>query len=74
MAGDIISYRDAVYDIVSSDASVLALAEDHSAFFEGPVWISEGRRGHLIFTDIAREFILKWEEGSKVRVIADKFS
>ena len=74
MAGDIIRYHDAVYDIVSSNASVVALVEDHSAFFEGPVWISEGGRGHLIFADIAREFILKWEQGSTVSVIADKFS
>src|SRR5262249_47259346 len=56
------------------DASVLPLVEDHAAFFEGPVWVSEGGRGHVIFTDIAREFILKWGEGDPATVIADAFS
>ena len=47
--------------------------EDHSAFFEGPVWVDSPGGGHLLFTDIAGDAILKWEQSGAVSTVASDF-
>lgn len=59
--------------LVDQSARVEALVEDHAAFFEGPVWIQTQSGGHLVFTDIAGDRILKWEVRAGVTVVAHTF-
>ena len=59
--------------IVDADASVQKVLEDPSAFFEGPVWIDTPHGGHLLFTDIAGDAILKWEPDGRISTVATSF-
>ena len=47
--------------LVSPDAVIEVLASGFK-WAEGPVWIRDG--GYLLFSDIPRNSIIKWEEGA----------
>jgi gluconolactonase len=51
--------------LVPPDARMERLAEGF-AWSEGPVWIRDG--GHLLFSDIPRNRIVKWKEGEGISV------
>jgi gluconolactonase len=69
----VIRLDDRLDAIVDPGASVQKVLEDRSAFFEGPVWIDTPGGGHLLFTDIAGDAILKWEPHGGMHVVASSF-
>jgi sugar lactone lactonase YvrE len=69
----VIRLDDRLDAVVDPGASVQKVLEDHSAFFEGPVWIDTPDGGHLLFTDIAGDAILRWEPNGRIHVVASSF-
>jgi len=67
----IIRLDPALDDIVSPDAKLESLGE-HFGLTEGPVWIPEGPKGFLLFSDCAANVIYKWMEGSPLSVFLEK--
>ena len=57
--------------VVSPNAKVELLKGEFFAFVEGPVWVREGRSGHLLFSDIPANCIYKWQDG-KLSVFLEK--
>lgn len=53
--------------IIAPDASPETLG-DRFALTEGPVWVREGGRGYLLFSDNAANVIYRWEEGQPLAV------
>ncbi len=53
-----------VEKLLPSDAKIEVLANGFT-WTEGPVWIG-GKDGHLLFSDIPRNTIFKWEQSGKV--------
>ena len=70
---DVLRFDPRLDAIVDPDARVEKVAEDHAAFFEGPVWIERATAGYLLFTDIAGDAILRWTPGSGVSTVAHSF-
>jgi gluconolactonase len=44
---------------------------EHFGLTEGPVWIQEGKSGHLLFSDCAANVIYKWAPGSNLSVFLE---
>lgn len=59
--------------IVVPASQVEKLVEDHTAFFEGPVWIDDLHGGNLKFTNIAADSIMQWTPVGGLSTFADKF-
>ena len=57
--------------IVSADARLELLGECFG-IAEGPVWVSEGRGGYLLFSDIAANVIYKWMPGRPTSVFLEQ--
>jgi gluconolactonase len=57
--------------IISTDAKLDILGE-HFGLTEGPVWMKEGNRGSLLFSDCAANVIYKWEEGAPLSVYLER--
>jgi gluconolactonase len=57
--------------IVSADARLELLGEGFG-IAEGPVWVSEGPGGYLLFSDIAANVIYKWMPGGRTSVFLEK--
>jgi gluconolactonase len=51
--------------LIPGDARVEVLASGFE-WAEGPVWIKDG--GHLLFSDIPRNSVMKWKEGAGISV------
>lgn len=62
--GKVVRLDPALDQIVSANAKVEKLA-DGFGFLEGPIWAKEG---HLLFSDIPKNTIHKWEPSGKVSV------
>ena len=70
--GSVVERVDPALDaIVSVDATVEVLIEDYFGFVEGPVWVSEGNRGYLLFSDMAANRIYKWSEDGQLSVFLE---
>ena len=67
--GSIERVADAFDKLVPKDATIEVLA-DGFEWSEGPVWIAKGE--HLLFSDIPRNRINKWKEGSGISVFMEK--
>ena len=48
--------KDATIDVISSGFE----------WTEGPVWVRDGKDGHLLFSDIPRNSVMKWVSGKGV--------
>ena len=57
--------------IISPNAQIETLATGF-ALTEGPVWVQEGQRGYLLFSDNAGNVIYKWERGKALSVFLEK--
>ena len=70
--GNVVERLDPALDaIVSVDAKVEVLIEDYFGFIEGPVWVSEGNSGYLLFSDMAANRIYKWSEDGQLSVFLE---
>lgn len=57
--------------IVPTNAQLEQLG-DRFALTEGPVWVRDGARGHLLFSDNAANVIYKWAEGQPLSVFLER--
>jgi gluconolactonase len=71
--GGVLRFDARLDDIVDAGSHIEKVLENHEAFFEGPVWVNTDRGGHLLFTDIAGDSILKWEPTCGVSTVAHSF-
>ncbi len=60
--GQIIRHDPRLDDLVAADAKIEVLAEGF-CWSEGPVWVPRDG-GYLLFSDIPRNSIFKWQEGA----------
>ncbi|MDA7681946.1 SMP-30/gluconolactonase/LRE family protein, partial [Verrucomicrobiales bacterium] len=51
--------------LIDENAKIEVLG-DGFVWAEGPVWIKDDKGGHLLFSDIPRNSVMKWREGSGV--------
>jgi hypothetical protein len=61
----------ALDEIISPSAKLETLGE-HFGLTEGPVWIPEGSKGFLLFSDCAANVIYKWMQGNPLSVFLEK--
>ncbi|HEY2934612.1 MAG TPA: SMP-30/gluconolactonase/LRE family protein [Acidobacteriota bacterium] len=58
--GKLVQEDPRFYELIASEAKIEVLASGFE-WSEGPVWIKDG--GYLLFSDIPRNSIMKWQEG-----------
>jgi len=58
--------------IVPANAKLEILKGDYFGNIEGPLWISQGPSGYLLFTDISANHIYKWAPDGKLSVFLDR--
>jgi gluconolactonase len=58
-------------EVVSSDAR-LELLGDRFGLTEGPVWVSDGDDGFLLFSDLISNVIYRWAPGEPLSVYLDR--
>lgn len=63
--GMIVRHDDRINDIIPPDAAIELLASGFE-WSEGPLWIQENGRGYLLFSDIPRNAVMKWEESAGI--------
>ena len=61
----------ALDELISPDAK-LELIRDDLGVTEGPVWVPEGKSGHLVFTDIAANVIYRMNRDGRLSIVADR--
>jgi gluconolactonase len=66
--GSIESLDPSLDALLDTNADIEILSSNHD-WTEGPVWVKEG--GYLLFSDIPRNQILKWEPGNTVSVFME---
>ena len=59
--GKIVRYENRINDIIPLDAAIELLASGFE-WSEGPLWIQDAGDGYLLFSDIPRNAVMKWEE------------
>ena len=60
--GEIIRLSPEINELIDENAKIEVLA-DGFIWAEGPVWINDDDGGHLLFSDIPRNSVMKWKEG-----------
>jgi len=63
---------DPALDEIISPSAELETTGEHFGLTEGPVWIPEGRKGFLLFSDCAANVIYKWIQDSPLSVFLEK--
>ncbi len=63
-AGSVESLDPAMTKLVSPSAKVDILKNEFFGDVEGPVWVSEGKSGYLLCSDMAENCIYKWQKGT----------
>jgi gluconolactonase len=58
--------------IVSPNAKLEILKGDYFGNIEGPLWISQGQSGYLLFTDISANHIYKWTPDGNLSIFLDR--
>jgi gluconolactonase len=73
-------FAERPFKIVTLDPALNAIVDpstkletlgDHFGLTEGPVWIQEGKSGHLLFSDCAANVIYKWAPGAALSVFLE---
>lgn len=67
----IVRLDPALDDIVAPGARLETLGE-RFGLTEGPVWVPDGRKGFLLFSDCAGNVIYKWMQDSPLSVFLEK--
>ena len=60
--GKVIRLDPAINDLIGQSARIEMIG-DGFIWAEGPVWINDTEGGYLLFSDIPRNSIMKWQEG-----------
>jgi len=60
--GKVVRHQDLINDIIPLDAEIEFLAPGFE-WSEGPLWIQDTGGSYLMFSDIPRNSVMKWEEG-----------
>ena len=60
--GEILRLSPEINELIDENAKIEVLA-DGFIWAEGPVWINDNEGGHLLFSDIPRNSVMKWKEG-----------
>ncbi|MED5585179.1 MAG: SMP-30/gluconolactonase/LRE family protein [Verrucomicrobiota bacterium] len=60
--GKVIRLDPALDELIDQSARIEVIG-DGFIWAEGPVWIKQGKGGYLLFSDIPRNSIMKWQEG-----------
>ena len=68
----IIRLDPALDPIISASATLELLKTDYFGISEGPVWITEGGSGYLVFSDIGANVMYKWTTDGKLSVFLEK--
>ena len=69
----VISRLDPLLDpILSVDAKLEVLKDDYFGSAEGPLWVSSGADGYLLFSDLAANSIYKWTPDGTLSVFLEK--
>ncbi len=63
--GRIERFDPALDEIVPAEARIEVLSGGFT-WTEGPVWVDDEAGGHLLFSDIPRNSIFRWSEGSGI--------
>jgi len=60
--GEIVRHHDRINDLIPFDAEIELLVSGFE-WTEGPLWIQDAEGGYLLFSDIPRNAVMKWQEG-----------
>ena len=63
--GKIVRQDSRLEELIPNSARIEVLASGF-VWSEGPLWISEADGGYLLFSDIPRNSVLKWKEGTGI--------
>lgn len=63
--GQVLRLSPELNQLIDENAKIEVLG-DGFVWAEGPVWIKDDKGGHLLFSDIPRNSVMKWREGSGV--------
>jgi gluconolactonase len=66
----IVKLDPALDEVIAPNAKLETLGE-HFGLTEGPVWIQEGRTGHLLFSDCAANVIYRWGPSAPLSVFLE---
>ena len=66
----IVKLDPALDGVIAPNAKLETLGE-HFGLTEGPVWIQEGKSGHLLFSDCAANVIYRWAPGAPFSVFLE---
>src|SRR5580700_9246170 len=58
--GAITKLDSALDQLISPDAKLETLKDDYEAA-EGPAWVTRGKSGYLLFSDVIANTIVKWD-------------
>ncbi len=61
----------ALDEVIAPDAKLELIRED-LGITEGPVWVPEGKSGHLVFTDIAANVIYRMNMDGRFSILVDR--
>lgn len=60
--GEVIRLDPRLDQLIDKDAKIEVLSSGF-VWTEGPVWVGDPKSGYLLFSDIPRNSVMKWEEG-----------
>ena len=63
--GEIVRFEKRVNELIPLDAKIELLAWGFE-WSEGPLWIQDAGGGYLLFSDIPRNSVMKWQEGAGI--------
>jgi len=63
--GKIVRLENTINELLPVDARIELLASGFE-WSEGPLWVRDAGGGHLLFSDIPRNSVMKWQEGAGI--------
>jgi hypothetical protein len=63
---------DPALDDILAPGTKLEVLGEHFGLTEGPVWVRDGKKGYLLFSDCAANVIYKWSSGEPLSVFLEK--
>ena len=63
--GEIVRFENRMNELIPLDAKIELLASGFE-WSEGPLWIQDADGGYLLFSDIPRNAVMKWDEATGI--------